>query len=297
MKRHLLNLGLAGLRFFSQPRSVYPMTTAVTPQGFKLNYKVLGPADASETIIFAHGNGNCVKDWQGLGYVERFSKYRVILMDALGYGESDKPHAKEHYTAERRAEDVITVLDNLSLNDPVHFFGASVGGSIGFVLADLYPERFKSFIISSAHPWGTSEPIGANLFTEEFRNIMLDRGMKGFVEEIEEKYLGCKFDARVRPNYLSNDPIALAAANDHEWKNRGGVLSKIAVPVLLIAGDQDPVAQFQEKIAQEIPNAEVVILNDTDHAGAYWHSAKVAEPVREFLAKNFGNQFQPKARL
>ena len=59
-------------------------------------------------------------------------------------------------------------------------------------------------------------------------------------------------------------------------------------PVPLFAGDQDPVSQLQEKIAAEIPVAEVVILKDTDHAGAYWHSAKVAVPVQKFLEENFG---------
>jgi pimeloyl-ACP methyl ester carboxylesterase len=265
------------------------MPMALNLEGYRCHYEVLSRNGATETVLLAHGNGNCIKDWKALGYLELFHNEHVILMDALGYGESDKPYQKECYTAERRAQDVIAVLDDMGMVDPVHFFGSSIGGSLGFVLAELYPERFKSFLIGSAHPWGTHEPIGSNLFPKMFRDLMLESGMKGFIEELEKKYLGCPFHEMVRPNYLNNDPIALAAANDHEWKNRGDVLSKIAVPVLLFAGDQDPVSHFQEKIANEIPNAQVVILENTDHAGSYWHSKKIADPMRQFFEKNFGS--------
>jgi len=252
-------------------------------KGFNINYKVYG--DADNTLIFSHGNGNCIKDWLTLGYVDKLAPhFRLVLMDALGYGESDKPLDAKQYTPERRAEDVIAVLDDLDIGQ-ANFFGSSMGGSLGFVLADLYQERFLSFIIGSAHPYGSSQPVGCNLFGEEFRELLAMRGMRGFVKEMEEKYLGRRFHEGVRAQYLKNNPQAMIAANTPEWPDRSHCLRNITVPVLLFAGDQDPVSEYQATIAKQIPHSQVSILADTDHADSYWNSAKIAPLIKKFITE------------
>jgi pimeloyl-ACP methyl ester carboxylesterase len=244
-------------------------------------------ADAEHTILFTHGNGNCVEDWHALGYTKKLKgDYKLIMIDALGYGESDKPHDVIYYAAENRASDILAVLDHLDLNK-VHFFGASIGGSVGFVLADLYPERFLSYMIGMAHPYGAEEPIGENLFNADFRQLMADEGIVGFVEELEEKYIGSSFDARIRDRYLENDAQALIAANTLPWKNRADVLHKIKVSVFLYAGDKDPVSQFQEEMAGIIKDADYHIFTDTDHANSYWNSEKIVLLIKKFLNERF----------
>jgi pimeloyl-ACP methyl ester carboxylesterase len=261
------------------------MQKIITQDNLNIYCEIHNP-DALETIIFAHGNGNSVQDWHTLGFVEKLAPhFRIILMDAIGYGNSSKPHDPQRYTAEKRAQDVITILDTLMINQ-AHFFGNSIGGSLGFVLADLYPERFKSFIIGSAHPYGSTKPENSNLFPEEFRDIMIKKGMLAFVETVETNFLKRPFLHGVRERYLENDPLAVAAANTPEWIDRSYCLSKITVPVLLYAGDLDSVSTLQSGISKSIPNAEVVILPDTDHANAYWQSEKVAPLVKSFVEKH-----------
>jgi len=259
-----------------------------TPENFYINYEIHGNKAAEQTIIFAHGNGNCIEDWRNLGYIDKLTTYlphtKLIFMDALGYGDSDKPIKATEYTPERRASDVIAVLDNLNISKAV-FFGASVGGSLGFVLADLYPERFSGFLIGSAHPYGYTQPIGCNIFDESFRTTIKLHGMLGFVTDLETKYLQRQFHDAVRPQYLKNDPQAIIAANTLEWPNRRESLSKIRVPVLLFAGDKDPVSQFQPEIGAQISQAEVLILPNTDHCDAYWNSEKIVPLIAEFVKR------------
>lgn len=255
------------------------MPVAETNNGHKINYEVHGNSDSEHIIIFSHGNGNCLADWHTLGYVDVLARdYRLVLYDALGYGKSDKPSQTAEYTPERRAEDVITVLDTLGIKK-AHFFGASIGGSLGFVLTELYPDRFVSFIIGSAHPYGDTQPIGCNLFGPEFRELLAQEGIAGFVTAMEERYLGRRFHEGVRVNYLQNDPQALISANTPEWRDRSSTLSNITVPVLLFAGDQDPVSEYQAEIASHIPNCQVEILKDTDHAEAYWKGVELVAPL------------------
>jgi pimeloyl-ACP methyl ester carboxylesterase len=266
------------------------MSKFITKQSFSINYETYGPSTAAVSIIFAHGNGNCVEDWYKLGYVDKLTaslpEVRLVFMDALGYGQSDKPTAPEDYTPERRAEDVICLLDHLKLDKTV-FFGASIGGSLGFVLADLYPERFSAFIIGSAHPYGLSQPIGCNIFDATFRETIKTSGMLAFVTELETRFLKKPFDPAVRPQYIKNDADAIVAANTPDWPDRSAILSTIQVPTLLFAGADDPVSEFQATIASKISNAEVTILPQTDHCDAYWDSKKVVSVIAEFIRKNY----------
>lgn len=261
------------------------ITQVKTNDNLQIYCEVHNPT-ATQTIIFAHGNGNSVQDWHTLGFVEKLAPYfRLILIDAIGYGNSDKPTNPERYTPEKRAEDVIAVLDALDI-DQAHFFGNSIGGSLGFVLANLYPKRFKSFIIGSAHPYGSSEPNGCNLFPKEFRDLMAQGGMQAFVNIVEKQFLKKPFRAGVRERYLQNNPQAMIAANTPEWPNRSTCLGHINVPVLLYAGALDPVAELQSKIKEKIhSNVEIVILPDTDHADAYWQSEKTAPLIKRFIEK------------
>lgn len=274
---------------------VSSMSKMVVSRGFNIYCEVHGDSSSKQTLIFCHGNGNCVNDWKTLGYVAKLAPhFRLILVDALGYGMSDKPLDSAQYTSDRRAEDVVAVLDAFGV-EKAHFFGSSIGGSVGFVLADLYPNRFFSFSIGCAHPYGSTQPVGCNLFGKEFQELLARDGIEGFVKEVEEKYLGRPFCEGVREQYLKNDAAAMIAANTPVWPDRSYCLEKISVPVLLFAGDKDPVSSHQYEIAGRIRDCEVHILPDTDHADTYWNSCKTAPIVRDFLLKHFdtGISFNP----
>lgn len=93
-----------------------------TRNDFNINYEIAGNIDSEHTLILSHGNGNCLNDWTALGYVERLAPhFKLVLMDALGYGESDKPTSPAEYTAEKRADDVIDLLNALDI-EQCHFF-------------------------------------------------------------------------------------------------------------------------------------------------------------------------------
>lgn len=271
----------------TESAGAFDMPKITTKEGFKINYEVHGSPSAEQTIVLCHGNGNCLNDWKSLGYVERLAPhFRLVLMDALGYGESDKPHDASQYTPERRAADVISVLDALGI-DKVHFFGNSVGGSLGFVLADIYPNRFLSFTIGSAHPYGSTEPVGCNLFPEVFRKQLITEGTEKFVADLEEQFLKRRFHEGVRERYIHNDPVALALANTPIWPDRSARLPSISVPVLLFAGTLDPVSELLPKFAGALPKCDMRALEGVDHCDAYWDSSTVAPLVRDFIMKHF----------
>ena len=258
------------------------MPFITTKSGFKINYAIYGDPDAKHTLLLSHGNGNCLDDWQALGYIRNLvPPHRIIAMDALGYGRSDKPYDPEQYSAKKRAEDVISLMDALQI-DKCHFFGNSIGGSLGFVLAALYQHRFYSFIIGSAHPYGSTRPC-SNLWEDEAKKLLGEMSMPQFVAHIEKHWLKRTFPAGVRENFISNDSKAIIVANTLPWPDFSAALSSIFVPVILFAGENDPVAQYVVSLSDQIKFSEVHILKRKDHAQTYWESDDIALLINSFL--------------
>ena len=88
-------------------------------------------------------------------------KYRLVLIDARGHGQSDKPHDPPSYTPEKFASDIVAVLDDLGMKTAA-YWGYSHGGWIGFALARHALDRVACFVIggasaSSASPYA-AEP-------------------------------------------------------------------------------------------------------------------------------------------
>src|SRR5438067_13417159 len=117
--------------------------------GVRIHYQVDGNPDGPP-LVLQHGFLCCVEDWYTLGYAATLgATYRLILTDARGHGASDKPHEPAAYRMAAMADDVVAVLDDLGLAR-AHFFGYSMGGKIGFVLAARAPERCRSFVLGGS---------------------------------------------------------------------------------------------------------------------------------------------------
>jgi pimeloyl-ACP methyl ester carboxylesterase len=106
--------------------------------GIQIHYEVEGTGPA---LVLQHGFTQCLEDWFECGYVAALrSRYRLILVDARGHGDSDKPHDEESCTLDHRVADVTTVLDVLGI-ERAHFWGYSMGGYIGFGMSKYAPHR------------------------------------------------------------------------------------------------------------------------------------------------------------
>ena len=71
---------------------------------------------------------------------------RVILMDLLGHGESDKPAHASHYTMELFARQVVALLDHLDVSEAV-IGGTSLGANVTLEVAAHAPDRARGMFI------------------------------------------------------------------------------------------------------------------------------------------------------
>ena len=80
-----------------------------TSRGYQLNYIVAGDGP---TLVLIPGLTQSLHRWVERGYVEHFAHlFRVIAVDPLGHGASDKPHTADAYQMADCALDVLAVLD------------------------------------------------------------------------------------------------------------------------------------------------------------------------------------------
>ncbi len=242
-------------------------------QNIELYYEVVGKG---MPIIFHHGYGNSVQDWHELGYVDALKDdYQLILFDERGFGKSSKPHDSNQYTYELRTSDTILLLDHLGIERAVAF-GNSMGGKMVYALMHFYPERFNCFIAAGNHPYGQTD-LG-----NEFK-IWLEHGIEYTVKQIETKF--APFPRNLRERYLANDAQAMLAAYPTLQEDLSYVLPKITVPVFLYAGSEDPVVPGMREAVKSLKNGELKLMQEFDHAQAYWRGDLAGELIKEFLGK------------
>ena len=128
------------------------MPYARSSDGIRVHYEVLGRRSAP-AVLMIQGLGADKHGWD----MQRFvlaSRYRVIALDNRGAGRSDKPFG--HYSLEQMADDAITVLDAVGV-EQAHVVGASMGGAITQLVGLKYPERVISLTLACTacrnHPW------------------------------------------------------------------------------------------------------------------------------------------------
>lgn len=255
-----------------------------------INYEVIG--DAEETIVFHHGNGNRIEDWHTLGFVEALkSGYQLVLIDSRGYGKSSKLHDPKEYSLKSRADDTIAVLDEEGI-EQAHCLGASVGAATCFLLARFYPERFKSFIFAT--PYFT-------LFGEEIKREMA-KGIEAYVDKLEELIGGPIENTAIRDTFLSNDALALLAANSSEWFNYQDYIKYVTTPTLVYAGSREPSIEELTVLSESLEatsgqTCHFHVFSDMDHAAVYWSGESVAPVISEFVDKVASCKCQFRAKL
>jgi pimeloyl-ACP methyl ester carboxylesterase len=126
--------------------------------------EVLDWGGSGRPVVLLAGSGNSAHIFDGFAdkLAEEFHVYGITRR---GYGASSLPASG--YGAQRRGDDVVRVLDSLSLTKPV-VVGHSLGGTELTALASAYPDRVSGlvYIDSSADPtfdWSPYEALRRKL--------------------------------------------------------------------------------------------------------------------------------------
>lgn len=118
--------------------------------GLKLHYRdYAGPADRPP-VLCLHGLTRNARDFEALA--ERLAgDWRVIVPDFRGRGMSEQDPNSRNYVPPVYAQDVIALLDELSVERAV-FIGTSLGGLVTMIIAALAPDRIAGAVLNDIGP-------------------------------------------------------------------------------------------------------------------------------------------------
>ena len=243
-------------------------------RGIRIHFHVEG---TGPPIVLQHGLSGRMGGWYENGFIDALKNgYTVIAVDARGHGGSDKPYEPAAYDQRVMASDIVAILDHLEI-DKAHYVGYSMGGSIGFALADTAPERLLSVSIGGMHPY----PMDRDLMQPMIE--ALGHGIKTWVASIEKS--NPNMPAWRKEQMLDNDAGAILGASIglRDRVDMSHVLPKMDMPCLVYAGDADSFHVGAKKCVENMPNVRWVSLPDLDHIQTFEQGEVVLPHLNEFL--------------
>ncbi|MFE7204072.1 3-oxoadipate enol-lactonase [Pseudonocardia alni] len=231
----------------------------------RLHHDLHGPEDAP-ALVFGPSLGTDLGLFDA--QVAALSgEYRVIRFDLRGHGGSEVPPGP--YTIGALAEDVIALLDSLAV-DRFSYCGVSIGGAIGQWLGIHHGDRMDGLIIcASAARFADPEgwPVrAAKVRAEGTEFLVPSRTGAWFTAEFAEREPAeaQRLLAMLRSTPAEGYAGCCEAIGAYDVRDR---LRDIAVPTLVIAGEEDPATppDMCREIADGIPGARFRIVPGASH--------------------------------
>ena len=219
--------------------------------------------------------------------------YRVLRYDVRGYGKSEPVEGEFSHMS-----DLVSVLNNLELEEPIVIMGCSMGGGLAMDFALVHPSRVKALIMVGSGPSGLELDVPIlPKFAEAAKAY--EAGDLDLVAELETQIW---FDGTDRaPEQVNPTMRKLAYEMDrqalsHEVRQLGkrlpntetpafNRLSDLKIPVLVIVGGHDTPYIFAaaDYMIEKIPSARKVVIEDAAHLPNMDQPEEFQTIVKDFL--------------
>lgn len=272
------------------------LDSEVLVNGVRLAYSDRG---TGEPVVFLHGTPSHSYIWRDVVPEVERAGYRVVLFDLLGYGRSERP-----LTRDTSVRGQVRVLQDLLRHLGIHEFSLvahDIGGAVAQLLATAEPRRVRRLMLIDtvsydSWPSETWQVIirdhlhdYAAMPARDFE-AMLTRQLRMTVAD-PERMSGEVLDAYLAPH---RSALGRASFFEHQVRNYDSTptqqvvpaLERLTMPVRLLWGAQDgwQPLRYAKRLASDIPNAELVVIDDGGHFLMEDQPMRVRSEVLDFLA-------------
>ena len=277
-----------------------------SPAGLhRMAYKEWGEPANPKVLVCVHGVTRVADDFDHLARA-LCDEYRVVCPDVVGRGRSGRLRDPAYYTVPQYVADMVTLLARVTRDDSlgVHWFGTSMGGLIGMLLASLEDSPVRKLVLNDIGPvldQGAVARIGEYI-GQDIRFPDFDTGAAyvkavsmSFGPHTEEEWFKLASDVlrqdpdgqwvrhydlglaqpfrAITPERAAGDEAALWSAWD-----------AIRCPTLLVRGEQSDLLSREtaEEMCTRGPKPRLVEIAGVGHAPTFVRPGQIAI-AREFL--------------
>jgi pimeloyl-ACP methyl ester carboxylesterase len=290
----LAPLALTPLRERLAPRDLSGVQRFVRAGGYDLHLTDEGPRRAP-AVVLVHGFASWAFSWRAQRRALAAAGYRVVAVDQLGYGASERVAAPV-YDTRTQAETLLAALDVLELG-AAHVVGHSFGGRLAMQLALLAPERVRSLVLICPEAFAETRPpvaavvaaplAGPALAYYSLAPLLVPAGLRALsgsdgwlTPEAAEGYVA---PLRVRGSVASQVWQARSPKDGALPVPRH--LGDVRQPTLLLWGARDTVFPPEDgrRLAGLLPEAQLRVLEGVGHLPHEERSADVSEAILRFV--------------
>jgi pimeloyl-ACP methyl ester carboxylesterase len=224
-------------------------------------------------VILLHGLfSDAFTNWLRYGHAAAIAAkgFRVIMPDLRAHGQSGKPHDPAFYPPDILAEDGLALLAHLGLED-YDLGGYSLGArtSVRMVVRGAAP---KKLVVSGM---GLTGLHSTGRRSEHFRKILTGLGTheRGSPEWMAEAFL----------KTTKGDPQALLPLLDSFVDTPESAIARIAMPTLVLSGEEDADNGSPQALADLLPNGEYAAVPG-GHMSAVI-KPELGQAIADFLAR------------
>ena len=263
------------------------MPTAQLPGDLLMHYDdddFTAPWSRSETVILHHGNAKNARLWYA--WVPLLARdYRVVRVDARGFGRSSVPAPGYAWSLEGFATDLVHLMNHLGI-DRAHLIGETIGGTIALQFASQFPDRLHT-VTTCTSPYKFR---GIQTYLDYYE-LVKTQGVEAWVRQTAHRRLEAgASDPRHQEWYIQQmsqtaQHVVLETLAYLATVDLTPVLPRIKTPALVLVGERSAMntPDRAQSLAALLPRGRLVEVPD---AGGYVQHSAPAECVaiwRDFV--------------
>jgi pimeloyl-ACP methyl ester carboxylesterase len=266
----------------------------VADDGVRIHVEIAGEESAPVTVVFVHGFTLSMDCWH-FQRRELADAARLVLYDQRSHGASGRS-VREHATIEQLGKDLFAVLEAVVPTGPVVLVGHSMGGMTVLALAAEHPELFGDRVLGVALVGTAAGAFAETIFgipgvvgralrpvapgvirAANRRAALLEQGRKHGSDLAFVLTRRLSYGGDVPPSLVAFMERMLAATPvevmteffdtflDHDKLDALGALHGVETTV--ICGERDLLTPPHNSrvIAEELPDAELLMVPDAGH--------------------------------
>ena len=245
-----------------------------------------------EPLMLLHGFGG---NKDTFTRVARFlvKRYRVIIPDIIGFGESAHPQHAD-YSLSAQVERLRVFSQALNLKQ-LHLGGNSMGGQIALLYAARYPAEVASL-------WLLNATVASSSFKSDVLKVIAESGHNPLIARNEQEFQEVMALGMSKPPFIPKPMLKVLAQEriqnaaleerifqqifDHSIEDQ---IRGIETPTLIVFGNQDRVISVEtvNVLRKLLPRSKVALVQNAGHVPMFEQPRQCANDYVSFRESMF----------